>query len=151
MIENDVAPLVLYLARLLNVARDKVAFKGLELSPQLIRILMTIYALPNATVTDLATKTKLTKATLSKHVSTLVKNDYINKVIDASDHRIERLALSKKGLSYAEDCIARLERMNEEIVSKFSQQKVDQLKSLCVELSKIYIERIEKEKHETCN
>ncbi len=151
MIENDVAPLVLYLARLLNVARDKVAFKGLELSPQLIRILMTIYALPNATVTDLATKTKLTKATLSKHVSTLVKNDYINKVIDASDHRIERLALSKKGLSYAEDCIARLERMNEEIVSKFSQQKFDQLKSLCVELSKIYVERIEKEKHETCN
>ena len=112
---------------------------------------MIIYALPNATVTDLATKTKLTKATLSKHVSTLVKNDYINKVIDASDHRIERLALSKKGLSYAEDCIARLERMNEEIVSKFSQQKFDQLKSLCVELSKIYIERIEKEKHETCN
>ncbi len=151
MIENDVAPLILYLARLLNVARDKVAFKGLELSPQLIRILMIIYALPNATVTDLATKTKLTKATLSKHVSTLVKNDYINKVIDASDHRIERLALSKKGLSYAEDCIARLERMNEEIVSKFSQQKFDQLKSLCVELSKIYIERIEKEKHETCN
>lgn len=151
MIENDVAPLVLYLARLLNVARDKVAFKGLELSPQLIRILMTIYALPNATVTDLATKTKLTKATLSKHVSTLVKNDYINKVIDASDHRIERLALSKKGLSYAEDCIVRLERMNEEIVSKFSQQKFDQLKSLCVELSKIYVERIEKEKHETCN
>lgn len=151
MIENDVAPLVLYLARLLNVARDKVAFKGLELSPQLIRILMTIYALPNATVTDLATKTKLTKATLSKHVSTLVKNDYINKVIDASDHRIERLDLSKKGLSYAEDCIARLERMNEEIVSKFSQQKFDQLKSLCVELSKIYVERIEKEKHETCN
>lgn len=151
MIENDVAPLVLYLARLLNVARDKVAFKGLELSPQLIRILMTIYALHNATVTDLATKTKLTKATLSKHVSTLVKNDYINKVIDASDHRIERLDLSKKGLSYAEDCIARLERMNEEIVSKFSQQKFDQLKSLCVELSKIYVERIEKEKHETCN
>ena len=151
MIENDVAPLILYLARLLNVARDKVAFKGLELSPQLIRILMIIYALPNATVTDLTTKTKLTKATLSKHVSTLVKNDYINKVIDASDHRIERLALSKKGLSYAEDCIARLERMNEEIVSKFSQQKFDQLKSLCVELSKIYIERIEKEKHETCN
>ena len=148
MIENDVAPLVLYLARLLNVARDKVAFKGLELSPQLIRILMTIYALPNATITDLATKTKLTKATLSKHVSTLVKNDYINKVIDASDHRIERLDLSKKGLSYAEDCIARLERMNEEIVSKFSQQKFDQLKSLCVELSKIYVERSSYEKSE---
>lgn len=151
MIENDVAPLVLYLARLLNVARDKVAFKGLELSPQLIRILMTIYALPNATVTDLATKTKLTKATLSKHVSTLVKNDYINKVIDDSDRRIERLALSKKGLSYAKDCIERLENMEESITKEFSQKKMTQLKSLCVELSKIYVERIEKEKHETCN
>ncbi len=121
--------IVVALERLSQVFRNLIwqETKKHNLSPIQIKFLIFFLTQPseNCTVTELAKKFNLTKATVSDAVTSLVEKKLVQKKESPEDKRILLLNLTKKGKDISEELIGWSDSIRNELISSNTEDKLD--------------------------
>lgn len=101
----------------MNLAEEEDRFKAFGLSSTLEVLLTTIIRLENPTTTQLAEHLDITKSAVSQMTAKLEEQDFVQKVADPEDKRVQRIQLDQRGLLYEKELI----RYDEYIYSLLSE------------------------------
>lgn len=87
----------------MNLADEEDRFKQYGLSSTVEVLLMAVIRMGKPTSSQLAEKLSITKSAVSQMISKLEEGEFIVKLADPDDKRVQRIGLGPKGEAYARD------------------------------------------------
>lgn len=87
----------------MNLADEEDRFKQYGLSSTVEVLLMAVIRMEKPTSSQLAEKLSITKSAVSQMISKLEEGEFIVKLADPDDKRVQRIGLGPKGEAYARD------------------------------------------------
>ena len=132
--EEIIAKLSAYMARMEEEAKEQYSFKDLTLTQ--MHYLEMISELENPNLTELATAMKLTKPTITVLVDKLIEKELIYKVQSDADRRSTHLHLTERGKLINQMHEYAHRRIVEQIEKKIDEDEMAQLMALLEKIMK---------------
>jgi len=133
-LEEIIAKLSAYMARMEEEAKEQYSFKDLTLTQ--MHYLEMISELENPNLTELATAMKLTKPTITVLVDKLIEKELIYKVQSDADRRSTHLHLTERGKLINQMHEYAHRRIVEQIEKKIDEDEMAQLMALLEKIMK---------------
>jgi len=133
-LEEIIAKLSAYMARMEEEAKEQYSFKDLTLTQ--MHYLEMISELENPNLTELATAMKLTKPTITVLVDKLIEKELIYKVQSDADRRSTHLHLTERGKLINQMHEYAHRRIVEQIEKKIDEDEMAQLRALLEKIMK---------------
>lgn len=97
-----------------------------------------IHHLKNPTITEIAKKLAIAKASVSAGVNKLIVQGYVTKIQSSQDKRIFHLSLSKQGQQLVDAKYSALKEYGDFITAALSEDEVKQLKAILTKLVQVF-------------
>ena len=120
---------------LLTTAQHSVFLKMTEklsvfdLTPVQYAVLYCLWENDKKSPKEIAERLKLENSTISGILERMEKKDLIKRMISKEDRRFIQIMLTEKGAALEEDVLAAVEKVNEEVMSVFSKEECENLKT----------------------
>ncbi|KGP71256.1 MarR family winged helix-turn-helix transcriptional regulator [Pontibacillus yanchengensis] len=111
----------------MNLAEEEDRFKEYGISPTLESLLMVIIRLEHPTTTQLAEEMDISKSAVSQMITKLEDGDFVQKVVDPEDKRVQHLELGPKGKYYAQDLKRYEDYVHSLFAKSLNETEVDQV------------------------
>ncbi len=120
---------------LLTTAQHSVFLKMTEklsvfdLTPVQYAVLYCLWENDKKSPKEIAERLKLENSTISGILERMEKKDLIKRMISKEDRRFIQIMLTEKGAALEEDVLAAVDKVNEEVMSVFSKEECENLKT----------------------
>lgn len=120
---------------LLTTAQHSVFLKMTEklsvfdLTPVQYAVLYCLWENNKKSPKEIAERLKLENSTISGILERMEKKDLIKRMISKEDRRFIQIMLTEKGAALEEDVLAAVDKVNEEVMSVFSKEECENLKT----------------------
>ena len=120
---------------LLTTAQHSVFLKMTEklsvfdLTPVQYAVLYCLWANNKKSPKEIAERLKLENSTISGILERMEKKGLIKRMISKEDRRFIQIMLTEKGAALEEDVLAAVDEVNEEVMSVFSKEECENLKT----------------------
>ena len=120
---------------LLTTAQHSVFLKMTEklsvfdLTPVQYAVLYCLWENDKKSPKEIAERLKLENSTISGILERMEKKGLIKRMISKEDRRFIQIMLTEKGAALEEDVLAAVEKVNEEVMSVFSKEECENLKT----------------------
>ena len=120
---------------LLTTAQHSVFLKMTEklsvfdLTPVQYAVLYCLWENDKKSPKEIAERLKLENSTISGILERMEKKDLIIRMISKEDRRFIQIMLTEKGAALEEDVLAAVDEVNEEVMSVFSKEECENLKT----------------------
>ena len=120
---------------LLTTAQHSVFLKMTEklsvfdLTPVQYAVLYCLWENDKKSPKEIAERLKLENSTISGILERMEKKDLIKRMISKEDRRFIQIMLTEKGAALEEDVLAAVDEVNEEVMSVFSKEECENLKT----------------------
>ena len=120
---------------LLTTAQHSVFLKMTEklsvfdLTPAQYAVLYCLWENDKKSPKEIAERLKLENSTISGILERMEKKGLIKRMISKEDRRFIQIMLTEKGAALEEDVLAAVDKVNEEVMSVFSKEECENLKT----------------------